>query len=70
MKFAKVTLAAASLAAASTPVAGQAIAAERVSQPVSGESEIGGGPFGILIVLALLALAIGIASDDGSPVSA
>ena len=64
MKFGKVTLAAAAIAAASAPIAGQAIAAERASQPVSGESEIGGGPIGILIVLALVGLAIGVASDD------
>ena len=64
MKFGKVTLAAAAVAAASAPIAGQAFAAERTAQPVSDESEIGGGPIGILIVLALVALAVGIASDD------
>ena len=69
MKFGKVTLAAAAIAAASAPIAGQAFAAERASQPVSDESEIGGGPIGILIVLALVALAIGITADDDGPTS-
>ncbi len=69
MKFGKVTLAAAAIAAVLAPISGQAIAAERAAQPVSGENEIGGGPIGILIVLALLGLAIGIASDEDAPTS-
>ena len=69
MKFGKVTLAAAALAAASAPIAGQAFAAERTSEPVSGENAMAGGPIGILIVLALVGLAIGIASGDDSPAS-
>lgn len=69
MKFGKVTLAAAALAAATAPIAGQAFAAERSAAPVSGESEIGGGPIGILIVLALVGLAIGIAASDDTPAS-
>lgn len=69
MKFGKVTLAAAAVAAASAPIAGQAFAAERVAAPVSGESELGGGPIGILVVLALVGLAIGIASGDEEPAS-
>lgn len=69
MKFGKATLAAAAIAAVAAPISGQAIAAERASQPVSGENQIGEGPIGILIVLALVALAIGVASDDDSPAS-
>lgn len=69
MKFGKATLAAAAVAAASAPIASQAIAAERASQPVRGENGIGGGPIGILIVLALLALGIGIASGSDNPAS-
>lgn len=69
MRFGKVTLAAAAIAAASAPISGQAIAAERASQPVSGENQIGEGPFGILIVLALVALAIGIVASDDEPAS-
>lgn len=67
MKFGKVTLAAAAVAAVAAPISGQAFAAERASAPVEGESDIGGGPIGILIVLALVALAVGIASDDDTP---
>lgn len=71
MKFGKVTLAAAAIAAATAPVAGQAIAAERASQPLSGENSLGDSPYGILIVLALVGLAIGIAAGgDDQPVSA
>jgi hypothetical protein len=69
MKFAKVTLAAAAVAAATAPISGQAFAAERTAAPVSGESEMGGGPIGILIVLALVGLAVGIASGDETPSS-
>ena len=69
MKFGKVTLAAAAVAAASAPIAGQAFAAERDAAPVSGESELGGGPIGILVVLALVGLAIGIAAGDEEPAS-
>ena len=69
MKFGKVTLAAAAVAAASAPIAGQAFAAERTSAPVSGESELGGGPLGILVILALVGLAIGIAAGDEEPAS-
>lgn len=66
MKFGKVTLGAAAAVAAMTPIAGQAIASERVAAPVEGESEIGGGPIGLLIILALVGIAIGVAagSDD------
>lgn len=67
MKFGKVTLAAAAAIAASAPIAGQAIAAERAAAPVAGESEIGGGPIGILIILALVALGIGITAGDDEP---
>ena len=69
MKFGKVTLTAAAVAAASAPIAGQAFAAERAVAPVAGESEIGGGPIGILIVLALVGLAIGITAGDDEPAS-
>lgn len=69
MRIGKVTLAAAAIAAASAPIAGQAIAAERAAEPISGESSVGGGPFGILIVLALVGLAIGIASGGDDPAS-
>ena len=69
MKTGKVILAAAAVAAASAPISGQASAAERASQPVSGENQIGDGPIGILIVLALVALAIGIASTGDEPAS-
>lgn len=69
MKTAKFALATAALAAASAPVAGQAIAADRAAEPVSGESSVGGGPLGILIVFALLGLAIGIVSGDDTPAS-
>lgn len=67
MKFGKVTLAAAAAIAASAPIAGQAIAAERTAAPVAGESDIGGGPIGILIILALVALGIGITAGDDEP---
>ena len=69
MKFGKAILAAAAVTAAAAPISGQAIAAERASQPISGENQIGEGPIGILIVLALVALAIGIAAGDDSPAS-
>lgn len=68
--FRKLGFAAALAATVAAPIAGQAIAAERSVQPVSGQSEMGGGPFGILIVLALVGLAVGIASGDDEPVSA
>lgn len=67
MKFGKVTLAAAAAIAASAPIAGQAIAAERTAAPVAGESKIGDGPIGILIILALVALGIGITAGDDEP---
>lgn len=69
MRIGKVTLAAAAIAAASAPIAGQAIAAERSAAPISDESLMGGGPYGILIVLALVGLAIGIASGGDEPAS-
>lgn len=69
MKFGKALLAAAAVAVVSAPISGQAIAAERASQPVSGENQVGGGPIGILIVLAILALAIGIVAGDDTPAS-
>lgn len=69
MKIGKVTLAAAAVAAASAPIAGQAFAAERAAAPIAGESEVGGGPIGILIVLALVGLAIGITAGDDEPAS-
>lgn len=69
MKFGKVTLVASAAALASASIAGHAIASDRVAAPVSGESEVGGGPIGILIVLALVGLAIGIASGGDEPAS-
>lgn len=69
MRIGKVTLAAAAIAAASAPIAGQAIASERSAAPISGESSLGGSPYGILIVLALLGFAIGIASGGDEPAS-
>ncbi len=69
MKFGKVTLVASAAALATASIAGQAIASDRVAAPVSGESEVGGGPIGILIVLALVGLAIGIASGGDEPAS-
>ena len=67
MKFGKVTLAAAAIAAATAPISGQAIAAERAAQPVSGENQIGEGPIGILILLMIVAIAIGVAAGDDEP---
>ncbi|WP_133364915.1 hypothetical protein [Qipengyuania sediminis] len=67
MKFRKVTLAAAAAAAATAPLAGQAIAAERTSAPVAGENQLGEGPIGILIILAVLAVAIGVVAGDDEP---
>ncbi len=68
MKFGKIALAASAVSLAITPAA---FAAERVSAPVEGESEVGGGSGATIGVLfALLALGIGIAvggSED--PVS-
>lgn len=69
MKFGKALLAAAAVAAVSAPISGQAIAAERASEPVSGENQIGEGPIGILILFAILAVAIGVASGDDEPAS-
>jgi hypothetical protein len=58
MKFGKVALAASAVSLAITPAA---FAAERVSAPVTGESEIGGGGATVAVLFAILALGIGIA---------
>ncbi len=67
MKFGKVALAASAASLAITPAA---FAAERVSAPVSGESEIGGGGASVAVLFAILALSIGIAvGGSDEPVS-
>lgn len=65
MRFGKIALAAAAIVAATGPIAGQAIAIERVSAPAADESSLGNSPYGILIVLALIGLAIGLAAGGG-----
>jgi hypothetical protein len=67
MKFGKVALAASAVSLAVTPAA---FAAERVSAPVEGESEIGGGGATVAVLFAILALGVGIfAGGDDEPVS-
>ncbi len=70
MKFGKVALAASAVSLAITPAA---FAAERVSAPVDGESEIGAGSNGLVIgiIFSILAigLTVGITSSDDEPVS-
>jgi len=68
MKFGKVALAASALSLAITPAA---FAAERVSAPVEGESEIGGGngaTVGVIFAILALAIGIGVGGSD-EPVS-
>ena len=68
MKFGKIALAA---AAASFAIAPVAVAAERVSAPVEGESEIGGGngvTVGIIFALLAVGLFVLVGGDD-EPVS-
>lgn len=68
MKFGKVALAASAVSLAVTPAA---FAAERVSAPVEGESEIGGGN-GLLIGVLFTAIAVALVltlSGDDEPVS-
>ena len=63
----KVALAA---SAASFAIAPVAVAAERVSAPVEGESEIGGTGVTVGILFAILALGIGLAAGGSDePVS-
>lgn len=71
MKLGKIAVAAAAATLAVAPIAAQADVS-RISAPVVGASETGGeGNAGaILAVFAILALAIGIAGGDSSPVSA
>jgi hypothetical protein len=69
MKFGKVALAASAASLAITPAA---FAAERVSAPVDGESEIGGGDgttIGILFAIAAIGLTVALTSGDDEPVS-
>lgn len=67
MKFGKLALAA---AAASFAIAPVAVAAERVSAPVEGESEIGGSGGVVAAVFGLLAIALFVAvGGDDEPVS-
>lgn len=69
MKFGKVALAASAVSFAIAPVA---VAAERVSAPVAGESEIGGGngaTIGIIFAILAIGLTLGITSGDDEPVS-
>ena len=66
MKFGKAALAVSAVSLAITPAA---FAAERVSAPVEGESEIGGGAT-VAVLFAILALGIGIAvGGQDEPVS-
>ncbi len=68
MKFGKVALAASALSLAISPAA---FAAERVSAPVEGESEIGGGngaTVGVIFAILALAIGIGVGGSD-EPVS-
>lgn len=69
MKFGKIALAASAVSLAVTPAA---FAAERVSAPVEGESEIGGGNGAIIgIIFSILAIGLTVAITSGSddPVS-
>lgn len=69
MKFGKVALAVSAVSLAVTPAA---FAAERVSAPVEGESEIGRGGNGLLIGALFTAIAVALVltlSDDDEPVS-
>lgn len=70
MKFGKIALAASAVSLAVTPAA---FAAERVSAPVTGESEIGGDNNGLTIgiIFTILAVGLTIALTSGSddPVS-
>ena len=69
MKFGKVALAASAVSLAVTPAA---FAAERVSAPVEGESEIGLGGNGLVLGLLFAVAAIGLTvalSGDDEPVS-
>ena len=68
MKFGKVALAASAVSLAVTPAA---FAAERVSAPIEGESDIGGGNglvIGALFTAIAVALVLTLSGDD-DPVS-
>ncbi|OBX18644.1 hypothetical protein A9995_11875 [Erythrobacter sp. QSSC1-22B] len=69
MKFGKLALAASAVSLAITPAA---FAAERVSAPVEGESEIGGGngvTIGIIFSILAIGLGIAVTSGNDDPVS-
>lgn len=68
MKFGKIALAASAVSFAIAPVA---VAAERVSAPVSDESEIGGGngiTIGVIFAILAIGLFVAVGGDD-EPVS-
>ena len=68
MKFGKIALAVSAVSLAVTPAA---FAAERVSAPVEGGSEIGGGNgmvIGVLFAVIAVALVVTLSGDD-DPVS-
>ncbi|MGI8943566.1 MAG: hypothetical protein ACR2FJ_04905 [Qipengyuania sp.] len=70
MKFGKLALAASAASLAVAPIAGQAVAAERVAAPVTAESELGNEDnSSLIIILAILAIGIGIFAFDSDPVS-
>lgn len=67
MKFGKFALAASAVSLAISPAA---FAAERVSAPIDGESEIGGGGATVAVLFAIFALGVGIAvGGSDEPVS-
>ncbi len=68
MNLRKLALAASVASLAVTPIAAQAVASDRAVAPIEGESEMG-GESSILIILALLAVGIGIFAADSDPVS-
>ena len=67
MKFGKIALAGSAASLAATPAA---FAAERVSAPVEGESEMGGSGIVVAAVFGLLAIALFVAvGGEDEPVS-
>lgn len=69
MKFGKLALAASAASLAVAPIAGQAVAAERVAAPVTEESQLGGDNSSLIVILAVLAIGVGIWAFDSDPVS-